>query len=174
MERLFQLPPLPSLAPQKTPLWNPSIQEIRHGNLWSMKSKQQSSCPFAPRSRFPPQKSKCHEQLHLVTLLKALMRSTHWDGFSLNFPSKSGLFCYVSLQSAQSWGTAPSSWPWSPLYLSDTLPQARNNRPWGASRTEAPTRSYFQLRMFWPAAQALFRFLMFFRIFSLHHWEKHN
>lgn len=93
MERLFQLTPLPSLAPQKTPLWNPSIQEIRHGNLWSMKSKQQSSCPFAPRSRFPPQKSKCHEQLHLVTLLKALMRSTHWDGFSLNFPSKSGLFC---------------------------------------------------------------------------------
>lgn len=94
----------------------------------------------------------------------------------LNFPPKPGLtllcMCPPGQPSPQE--TVPSSWPWSPLCLSDTLPQAGNNRPWGALRTEAPRRSYFQPRMFWPAAQALFRFLMFFRIFSLHHWEKHN
>lgn len=169
----FQLLPLPLPPLQGTSPWNSGIQRMQHGDICLMKSKEQFAHNpgglWSPsQERKPPYAIAPHSFPPAAPLVHP---SGCWAWIShLSLVS----LCYMSSRSAQPWGTVPSSWPWSPLYLSDTLPQAGNNRPWGALRTEEPRRSYFQLRMFWPAAQALFRFLIFFRIFSLHHWEKHN
>lgn len=89
-----------------------------------------------------PRKANRHVQLHLATLLGLLAWSIHQDGFGLNFPPNCLVsLCHVSSWSARPRGTAPSSWPCLPCYLSDTLPQAGNNRPWGSLRTRSPGRA---------------------------------
>lgn len=79
----------------------------------------------------------------------------------------------LSFQSAQPWGPLLPHNPDPSCICHTPFPKAGKG-PWGALRTEKPRRSYFQLRKFWPAAQALFWFLMSFRIFSSYFQEKYN
>lgn len=150
-----------------------------HGTLGSKESSTETPGLGNPNSsqvahllqdhRLLPCKANHHVQLHLTSLLELLTWSTHWDGFSLNLAPKLSDFALLCVLVSPALRDPPSSWPWSACTLSDTLPQAGNNRPWGTLRTEELRRSYLQLRIFWPTAQALFRLPMFFRIFSLHH-----